>query len=110
MSLETIGEALKDIIPQSILFTALPKPKIDFVREIVKIHPVRNDTPSLDDIIIMSDLSNIFENFHSFMSSETLLIIEELIRGQSENELWYEYRKHVVSASRAHDVQTKMIK
>ena len=36
--------------------------------------------------------------------------IEELTRGQSENPLWYDYRKGVISASKVHEVKTKMCK
>ena len=55
LTLTDIAKAFEDICPDSIIHTAVPKPKIDFVREIISINPVNDSIPSLDDIIMMSD-------------------------------------------------------
>ena len=44
------------------------------------------------------------------MSKEKISKIELLTRGQSNNELWYNYRKGVITASKGHSVLTKMNK
>ena len=44
------------------------------------------------------------------MSKEKISKIELLTRGQSNNELWYNYRKGVIRASKGHSVLTKMNK
>ena len=52
--LTDIAAALENVIPQSVLFTAVPKPKIDFVREIVTSCVEKPDgLESIDDIIIV---------------------------------------------------------
>ena len=43
--------------------------------------------------------------------SEQLVVkIKELTRGQSEDPLWYDYHKGVISGSRVHKVKSKMNK
>ena len=44
------------------------------------------------------------------ISLSTIKQIELLTHGQSENSLWYDFRKCVVTASIAHDAQTKVAK
>ena len=44
------------------------------------------------------------------MSREKISKTELLTRGQSNNKLWYNYRKGVITASKAHSVLTKMNK
>ena len=41
------ASALEEIVPNSILFTAAPKPKIDFVREIITVWGGETDIDSL---------------------------------------------------------------
>ena len=35
LSLISFASALEEIVPNSVLFTAVPKPKIDFIQEII---------------------------------------------------------------------------
>ena len=44
MSFQTIVSLLENIISNSILFTAIPSPKIDSVREIIAIKPGEDNT------------------------------------------------------------------
>ena len=37
-------------------------------------------------------------------------LIEKVIKGQSDNKVWFDCRKDVVTSSKAHDVSTKMRK
>ena len=54
--LTDIAAALENVLPPSVLFTAVLKPKIDFVREILTSCVEKPDgLESIDDIIIMSD-------------------------------------------------------
>ena len=72
---------------------------------------MKDDTPSVDDVIVMSSSpENFFENLKLHISLSTIKQIELLTHGQSENSLWYDFRKCVVTASIAHDAQTKVAK
>ena len=63
---------------------------------------------SLDDsLLISADAEEFLETIHQY-SKEDLSIIESETRGQSENANWFLYRKHVITASKAHSVKTKM--
>ena len=44
------------------------------------------------------------------MTSENILKIEQITQGQSSNESWYQFRKGVITASKSHDVFSKMAK
>lgn len=99
-----------NIISNTILSTAVPKPEIDFYREVITKRPIEPEyVPSLDDIITSSNsLVNFFENLQSNISLETVVKIEEITRGQSSNHLWFQHRKGVITASKVHEVKTKM--
>ena len=55
------------------------------------------------------NMSDFKENLSAFIKENTETI-EELTMGQSENEHWFEYRKCLITASKAHEVVTKMTK
>lgn len=112
LNLTDVAKALENVAPGSILFTAVPQPKVDFVREIITVEDKPpTDLANIDDIVIMSESKTLFkENLASNMTKENLKHIEVLTHGQSENENWYAYRKGVITASKAHDVLTKMDK
>ncbi|XP_057290858.1 uncharacterized protein LOC130613546 [Hydractinia symbiolongicarpus] len=63
LSLNEIADELKEIIPESILFTAVPKPEIDFVKECLSISDVTqpSDIYSISDILAMSKTKTEFE-------------------------------------------------
>ena len=54
--------------------------------------------------------SSFFENLKTFMTSKNISKIEAQTRGQNQNQLWYACKKGVITASKAHDVFTKMKK
>ena len=108
--LTDIAAALENVIPQSVLFTAVPKPKIDFVREIVTSCVEKPDgLESIDDIIIMSGSFEIcLRNVSEIMTAEEVEQIEFYTRGQSSNECWFTFRKGVITGSKGHEVKTKI--
>ena len=48
-------KAIEDVAPESIVHTAVPKPKVDFVREELRVMKKSHDVAGIDDIILMSD-------------------------------------------------------
>ena len=65
---------------------------------------------SISDIISMSkNMSEFKENLSAF-TKENIDTIEKLTIGQNENEHWFEYRKCLITASKAHEVVTEMTK
>ena len=42
------------------------------------------------------------------LSENDKVEIERQTRGQVDNEQWFRFRKHVITASKAHDVKTRM--
>ena len=97
--------------PLSIVSQDVPQPEIDFIREVISIQKHTTELVSVDDVILMSDNKQSFEeNLLSNMSVKSIAEIEESTRGQSSNELWFSFRKGVITASRAHDVLAKMRK
>ena len=106
-----IAKAFEDIRPDSIIHTAVPKPKIDFVREIISINPVNDSIPSLDDIIMMSDSTDsFFEHLYGNVTKDVIKKIEILTRAQAANKCWHTFRKGIITASKGHDIKTKMEK
>jgi len=103
--------ALEKIAPTSMLFTAVPKPKIDFVREIItKNNEKPDDIQSIDDVLLVSNTFEEFSKNLKLFTEINITKIEILTRGQSSNEQWYTFRKGVITASKAHEVITKMKK
>ena len=48
------ADKLKHIIPGSICYTAVPKPKVDFVREALSTNKVKSELSNIDDYLILS--------------------------------------------------------
>ena len=99
-------------MPNSILFTAVPKPKIDFVREIITEWAGETDV----DVTSIESLIKLSKPKVEFLENLDLLLIEKIkqievcTRGQCSNEQWYLCRKGVITASKTHEVITKMKK
>ena len=111
LQLNDIAESLKTSLPDSVLYSAIPKPKIDFVRDIVKPFVKSNDLVSIDDIILMSNsVESFHRNLHRNINFSVIEKIEFVTRGQSSNESWFLYRKGVITGSKGHEVKTKMKK
>ena len=63
---------------------------------------------SISDAIKMSkNMSDFKENLSAFIKENTETI-EKLTMGHSKNEHWFEYRKCLITVSKAHEVVTKM--
>ena len=112
LTLAEIAEALKDVAGNSIIHKAVPKPKIDFVREIIGPCVDKSENIlSIDDILLLSENITVFQtNLTHKMTEANIEKIEVLTRGQSTNEHWYNFRKGVITASKAHEIKTKMEK
>ena len=64
------SDKLKDIIPGSVLYTAVLKPKVDFVRETISTNETKDELPNIDNYLVSSRtcdefFTNIKENFCS---------------------------------------------
>ena len=112
MLLIDFASALEEIVPNSILFTAVRMPKIDFVREIITDWAGETDVEvkNIESLIKLSKTKVEFlENF-DMLSIEKIRQIELCTRGQCCNEQWYLCEKDVKIASKSHEVITKMKK
>ena len=104
LTLHEVATALESVCDEkdSILFTAIEK----------EMKPTSAETSkdgifTVNDFLLMSDSSAELlmhmEYFPSHVSK-----IETETRGQSENPLWFSMRQHVITASKAHSVKTKV--
>ena len=86
-----------------------PKLKVDIVRELIS---TKNAQP--EKVLSMSDVINMSKNMNNFnqnlrvFTKENIKTIEKLTMGQSENGHWFEYRKCLLTALKAHEVVTKL--
>ena len=82
------ASALEEIVPNSILFTALQKPKIDFVREIITEWAGKIDVgvTSIESLIKLSKTKVEFLENLDLFSIEKFRQIEVCTRGQCCNE------------------------
>ena len=111
LTLNDFPESLRDVCPESILFSAVPKPDVDFVTDLVKqqTDEVSENLCSIYKWISKSaNVEDFFANLFVDMSKEKISKIELLKRRQNNNKLWYNYRKGVIAASKAHSVLTKI--
>ena len=110
ITLEEIAYALKDVSPNSIIHTAVPREEIDFVREVVG-HPITTSISNIDEIIKMSESSaEFFQKLMTNMTEKNIYQIEKMTQGQSDCDMWFYFRKGVVTAYKFHNVLTKMAK
>ena len=89
----------------------VPKPKVDFLRELISTKIVQSKKMlSISGVInISKNMSDIKKNLSVF-TKENIETNEELTIDKSENEHWFEYRKYLITASKAHEAVTKMTK
>ena len=110
ITLEEIAYALRDVSPNSIIHTAVPREEIDFVREVVG-HPITTSISNIDEIIKVSESSaEFFQKLMANMTEKNIYQIEKMTQGQSDCDMWFYFRKGVVIASKFHNVLTKMAK
>ena len=84
LDLHDFADKLKHIIPGSICYTAVPKPKVDFVREALRKNKVKSELSNIDDYLVLSKtcdelFTNIKENSYCVFIAE----IELATTGQS---------------------------
>ena len=111
LTFNDIAKALEEISKDTVLSTAVPQAKIDFLREVLPDKKKEHSVVTVDDVIVMSKtLNEFYQNLFVNFSVDNVTLIEELTRGQNDNLLWYECRKGVISASKGHEIKTKMDK
>ena len=112
LNLNDVAEAVADIETDIILLSGVPKAKEKLLKEIIKeSDPKPKDVSSIDDIFLISSSKQQFlDNVERLMTPENNFKIEQLTIGQNENLNWFLCRKYVITASRSHDVLTKMRK
>ena len=107
--MKDFAEAIIRVSPQSMLHTAVPKPKVNFVRELISTKIVHHKK-----VLSISDVVNMSKNMSDFkgnvFTKKNIENIEKLTMSKSENEHWFEYRKFLITVSKAHEVVTKMTK
>ena len=93
----------------SILSTAVLKPKNDFVREIITdwAGEIAVEVTSIESLIKYSKTKVAFQKKLHILSIEKIRQIELCTRGQCCRGQWYLCRKGVITASKAHEVITK---
>ena len=84
---------------------------MDFVRELISTKIVQpKNVLSISDLINMSkNMSDFMENLSVF-TKENIETTEKLTMDQSENEHWFEHPKCLRTASKAHEIVTKITK
>ena len=112
INLHDVAKAVEGVKTDMILHSAVPKPKVDYLQEIiVKSSEKPHDLLSIDDIFLISSNIQVFcDNLQLLMTQENITKIEQSTVGQIENLNWHLYRKYVISAPKSHDVLTKMRK
>ena len=110
LKLSDVAAALETIAPNSIIHTATAKPEVDFFIE--SSAPKNDDCViCVEDVMIMSsNVEDFYANLFLHINSESIVKIENLTRGQSENEKWFQFRKGVITASKGNTIKTKMLK
>ena len=107
-----IAKAIETVAPHSIITSAVPKSDVYYEKELTVPALVTKSTiATMDEIITMSDNKFSFgKNLKTNIIEVIVTEIEQLTIGQNTNELWFKFRKTVITASKAHDVLTKMKK
>ena len=109
--MKDFAEAINKVSPQSILHTAVPKPKVDFVSELTSTKVVQpKNVLSISDVINMSKNMSDFKKNLSDFTEDNIETIEKLTMGQSEKGNCFKYCKCLITASNAHEVVTKITK
>lgn len=105
LKLEEVADALRLVFKESesIIFTAIPKASANNSTPITE----EKQICTLDDFLLASSTPDEFcLNMEYF--PQHIALIEKETRGQSNNLLWFAVRQHMITASKAHDVKTRM--
>ena len=91
------ASALEEIVPNSILSTAVPKPKINFLQKIITEWAGETDAEvtGIEGLIQLSKTKVKFLENLDLLSIEKIRQIEVYTRGQCCNEQWHLCRKGV---------------
>eukprot|EP00112_Aurelia_sp_Birch-Aquarium-sp1_P004894 Seg1553.4 transcript_id=Seg1553.4/GoldUCD/mRNA.D3Y31 product="hypothetical protein" protein_id=Seg1553.4/GoldUCD/D3Y31 len=88
---------------ESMIFAAVPKEQT----EETAVEELDQEIHSLDSFYKISESPEEFLLHMEYFPSH-VAEIEAKTRGQSENPLWFSVRKHMITASKAHDVKARM--
>lgn len=106
LSITDIADAVKSVCKDSescLLLTILPKMNTDLSTSTLST-PVK----SMSSILLTSNSEKEFlDKSLKYFTAEHICAVEKKTRGQSENPDWMLFRKHVITASIAHDVMTR---
>ncbi|XP_065069462.1 uncharacterized protein LOC135694584 [Rhopilema esculentum] len=106
LNLNDVAAALKSVCNESdsILFTATPTENSCAT----SMEPYAFQVDSLETIIADSTCQeNFLAKVSEYFTVENVKAVEELTRGQNQNPSWNIFRRHVITASKAHDVKTR---
>ena len=113
LTLSEIANALREVCDEkdSILFSAVRRPQSFSIEELLQQTKSLQETTGL---LTFEDYLEIFDSKTDFLLHleyfpSRIEDIERGTRGQSTNPLWCAIRKHVISASKAHEVKTRML-
>eukprot|EP00112_Aurelia_sp_Birch-Aquarium-sp1_P024468 Seg7760.2 transcript_id=Seg7760.2/GoldUCD/mRNA.D3Y31 product="hypothetical protein" protein_id=Seg7760.2/GoldUCD/D3Y31 len=100
-----IVNALEEVCSGSdcILFKAIPREENN-----IQMESPKQFVNSLEDCRALSTSVDEVMHFADKLNENEKDKIEKLTKGQAENGQWYRFRKHVITASKAHDVKTRM--
>ena len=105
--LNDIANALLEIDPELTLKAGVSRDEeVNFA---VVSSDDKTDIISVNSIITSSmNKEDFYANLFLQMSCDNISSIEKVTKGQSDNKVWFDCRKDVVTSSKAHDVLTKM--
>ena len=94
LDIATALEKDHSITLDSVLSTALLKPKIDFVREVVSMREIPSNITSTDDIILIPhSVEEFFANIKVNFLISSIEQIQMISTGQSDNTAWFQFGK-----------------
>lgn len=107
LKLEDIANALQDVCDESdcLIFSEITKEEVAHNSGEV-IVPSPNSLE--DNLLQATNATEFMQGLRTFTESD-IECIETITNGQSENLLWFSYRKHAITASKAHNVMTRCI-
>ena len=86
LSIKYFAQPINKVSPQSMLYISVPKPKVDFVRELISTKIVQpQKVINISDTINLSKNMSDFKENLSVSTKENIETIGKLKMGQSEN-------------------------
>ena len=112
MDFHGLAGKLKYIVSGGALFTGVPRPKVDFVRETLSKYGTKSGFPNIDYYLASSNIchgffTNIKENFSFGIISEIEITTKGLC---CDNSLWFLFRKGIITILKSLKVMTKIKK